>query len=117
MSALTISFTAGLAYNFPALLPCLKEHLNDNFSDILPHILIADYCRLISKTARMQKWHKDFFDYLENNFMESEDEISGLIAVSFIENLPYETSPTHWSIHILKGKMELEYIRIYGPIL
>lgn len=45
MSALTIAFTAGLAYKFSFLIEELEAHLSDNDECILPHLLMAEYAK------------------------------------------------------------------------
>ncbi|MEZ2126798.1 MULTISPECIES: hypothetical protein [unclassified Sinorhizobium] len=115
MSALTVSFACHLAFRFRELLPVLAEHIQDNSGEILPHILMYDYCRFVCGGPDGEhKWQRELLGYLENNFSESDDEISNLIAVSFIENIPDPLTSRHWSVQLLGEKMAEQYSAIYG---
>lgn len=114
MSALTVSFSAGIAFIFPQFLKVLEEHLSDNNQEVLPHLLISDYCRFTMNSRKAEEWHKVFLDYLEENYTQCGDEVSGLISVSFIENLPYPPRETDWVFDMIGSDMKKQYNVIFG---
>lgn len=114
MSALTVSFSCHLAFRFQQLLSPLDQHLRDNSCEVLPHILMSDYCRFVCARDQSSSWINELFKYLEDAFSETDDEVSEVIAVSFIENLPDPATPEHWAIGLLGPKMKRQYRRIYG---
>lgn len=115
MSALTVSFSAGLAYKFEPLLKVFEEHLDDNSGEILPHLLIAGFCRKILQSSKPEKWHFEFFDYLEANYSAGDDLVSELVAVSFIEHLPAPQQEGYWTVSLLGRKLKRQYNRIFLP--
>ncbi|GES43104.1 hypothetical protein RsS62_23560 [Rhizobium dioscoreae] len=111
--AICVAFTAGLAFTFKPLEGILSEHLRDNSGEILPHLLMADYCRLVEKTPESH-WIKSFLAYLEENFSSQNDPLSELISVSFIEHLsPGERLPNP-VVKLLGKRMRDEYRRIFS---
>jgi len=90
MSALNISFVCYLAFRYRNLLHLLEEHIYGNDREIIPHVLMYDYCVFVCEKIKTEGWVSSFLLTLEDNFeLEGEDEISNLIAVSFLEGIPY----------------------------
>lgn len=90
MSVSTISFVSHLAVKFPALEAAFAEHQEDNFGEVLPHLAMADFCRVICNASGKPDWIGEFLQELEENYAEDhDDDVSNLIAVSFIENLAF----------------------------
>lgn len=56
----------------------------------------------------------EFLEYLEANFSLEQNEISELIAVSFLEYLPFHLKEEHWAVSVLGPKLKKQYCHIYG---
>ncbi|MCB5205543.1 hypothetical protein LH464_24205 [Neorhizobium sp. T786] len=114
MSALTVSFSCHLAFVFRELIPVLGEHIKDNSGEILPHIIMSEYCRFSLRFGPGCEWVEKLFSYMESEYSEEDNDISELVAVSFIEIIPYIASEPHWSVKLLGPKMLKQYNNIYG---
>ena len=91
MNPLDIAFLGLLVYRNRELLPVLQEHLQDQESQVLPYLLLADIMRWMIKdlaqsadTIVVRRILKE----LERKFEEEED-LQTLIVCGFLENLPY----------------------------
>jgi|TARA_R100000988_G_C3991594_1_gene163035 hypothetical protein len=113
MSAICVAFSAGAAFKFRELESTLAEHLKDNNGEILPHLLMADYCRCL-EGAVSAEWVRNFLSYLEESFSRKDREVINLISVSFIEHLSPEDSSTRFLEELLGPQMLKEYQRIFG---
>lgn len=113
-NALSLTFVAGLPYLFRDLLPALAEHVDDNRGEILPHLLLTSFCREVCRQSLTNEWIDRFFSYIEFEFKKDNSEICDIIAVSFIEAMPFEVGATHWTFDKLGPKMKAEYRKIYG---
>ncbi|WP_141105652.1 hypothetical protein [Rhizobium sp. R635] len=109
-----VSFTAGAAFKFKQLEDVLAEHLKDNDGAILPHLLMADYCRLVERVPD-DEWVISFLTYLEDNFGGQSESLTELISVSFIEHLPPDGSSADPVVKLLGERMREEHQRIFGP--
>lgn len=113
MSKKSEIFVSSLAKMFPLLAGAFEEHLKDN-DRILPHILMADYCRVVLNADKNDTWIVSFLEELEKSFsLSSDDPVSNLIAVSFVENLPY-TNEGHWIVDRLGHKLRKQYARFFS---
>lgn len=111
-----ISFVSELADKFAPLKAAYVEHLDDNLGEILPHILMADYCRVVISAKPEDLWVKMLLSTLEDKFSDTEDDgISNVIAVSFIEHLP-PPRDEHLIIRLLGKKLRWQYDFIFGQI-
>ncbi len=107
-------FVAGLAKKFSPLLGSLREHLEDNGNEILPHLLMSEYCRVALSSEGSEAWVLAFLEELERSFsLWEDDEISNVIAVSFIEHLPHPDEE-HWIIERLGSKLRHQYNRFFS---
>lgn len=91
MSESTIDLVDSLVAKFPTLEPVLREHLADNFGEVLPHLFFGDLTRyVVSEFVRTGGPGRvqPMLDELELAFSAGDDEVAELIAVSFLENLP-----------------------------
>ena len=91
----TEAFVRDLADAFPEVRLLLEEHLQDNFGEVLPHLLLADVARLTVLLYRQSMESQKAADtldallsYIERAFVDGNDEVRELISVSFVENLP-----------------------------
>lgn len=112
MSTSCIAFVAGAAFSFKQLEEVLSEHLKDSGGDILPHIIMADYCRFIEDNID-EKWTRCFVAYLEEHFSLQEGPISDLISVSFIEHLTPRPDSINPVVKYLGKRMRQEYRKIF----
>jgi hypothetical protein len=100
MSAVTEGFIDDLVAQVPSLQPLLRQHLEDNFGEVLPHVFLGDLTRHVVQEYR--KAHdgeanvgveagtplENVLKAFEDIFAAGNTEISELIVVSFLENLP-----------------------------
>lgn len=91
MSIDHVSFIRGLAITHPIFAPVLRVHLEEN-GEILPHVLLADYTRTLiekfeSSASRDREDVASVLDDLDG-WYERAEELRGLIALSFLFNLP-----------------------------
>ncbi|HSR68677.1 MAG TPA: hypothetical protein VLU25_12130 [Acidobacteriota bacterium] len=97
LSAETVAFVGALVYRFPALLPVLEEHLQDQDGEVLSHVFFGDLTRWIvgrlETAGRKDRILREILDFMEHAFGRGEGEVQELIAVSFLENLPSPGEP------------------------
>lgn len=107
-------FVLGLVKRFPPLERAYREHLYDNFGELLPHLVMADFCRLVCSGRPNESWQDDFLSELESNFSaETDDPVSNMIALSFVENLP-PPGKNHFLVNRLPQKLTVEYGARFG---
>ena len=79
-----------LLREFPEINAIYDEHVADN-EELLPHVFMGDVTRSIVALSlsptRDDSYLKRFLDYLEQASVASDNDVTNLIAVSFIENL------------------------------
>jgi hypothetical protein len=87
-----ISFCRRLVASIPGLSPILAEHRSDNFGEILPHPFMGDVSRWY--LARIRQGDLvgagELATYLDTEYVSGSPYVQDLLAVSFIENLPWE---------------------------
>jgi hypothetical protein len=105
MSCVTIALVDCLVERFEALRPLLREHVADNFGEVLPHLFFGDLTRYVvtrqidaekasgELAAELEREVAALLDELERVYVEGVDELEELIAVSFLENLPRDGEP------------------------
>ena len=84
MQLSAIEFCQRLAQDNPALGQSLKEHLIDNYGQVLPHIFLADVYRKIRDS---KEYAPSILRYLNRAFTSSGKEVNDLIAVGFVETI------------------------------
>jgi len=114
MIAISIAFSAGLAYKYQELLPVFAEHLEDQSGEVLPHILFEEYSQFIFNREKSAEWIVSLLGYLESVYDYDDDPVSNVIALSFIESIPYSENQVHWARNLLGKKMEKHYISVFG---
>ncbi|MGH8990162.1 MAG: DUF7674 family protein [Acidimicrobiia bacterium] len=102
MSETNIDLVDRLVGKFPVLEPLLREHLADNFGEVLPHVFFGDLSRYVVATFDRTSHGRSTVESpdaaqlrqligeLDEAFVAGPDEVSELIAASFLENLPRE---------------------------
>lgn len=111
--AICVAFTAGAAFKFRQLEAVLSEHLKDNDGEILPHLLMANYCRLVERVPD-DEWVRSFLAYLEDNFLRQSEPLTELISVSFIEHLLPEEPLSDPVVKLLGKGMQEEHRHVFG---
>ncbi|WP_112908672.1 hypothetical protein [Rhizobium leguminosarum] len=111
--AVCVAFTTGAAFKFRQLEAVLSEHLKDNDGEILPHLLMADYCRLVERVPD-DEWVRSFLAYLEDNFLGQSEWLTELISVSFVEHLLPDESLCGPVVKLLGKRMREEHRHIFG---
>jgi hypothetical protein len=93
--------------------PLYRTHLEDNFGELLPHLMMADITRwlasLVGRTeddehpapADLELLHT-VVAFLEEQFASGDEATRELIAVSFLENL-WQTGDQYAAINNLLG--------------
>jgi hypothetical protein len=90
MNAIDVALVGAIAYEFPALRPAFKDHL-ETYAEILPHVFMAEVCRWAVRTAAIDQFDRELvalLGFLENALVRDGDSVEELIATSFLENLP-----------------------------
>ena len=99
MTAGSVAFVNEVAALSPTLTALLREHVNDNFGDVLPHVFIGDVARHIVTMVRVPSSEdnpavlcevKRILDVMEAGYAAGMPEVQELIAASFLENLPLQ---------------------------
>ena len=79
-----------LAADFPMLLPLMEEHLADQEGELLPYLFMADVARWANASYVE---HPDvvggLIDWLEREFEEAAAPEKDLIALGFVEAIPF----------------------------
>lgn len=100
MSETSIDLVDRLVDKFPVLETLLREHLAANFGEVLPHPFFGDLTRFATgefsrlgsdqntKGSLPAQRLRQLLDELEWAFVTGPDEVTNLIAVSFLGNLP-----------------------------
>lgn len=114
MSALMVSFICHLAFVCRELIPTLAESLNDNRGQVLPHLIMADYLRMVEDNSDLTEWKSVLLECLEQAITEEKADIRELIAVSFIEHLPVSTDAGHWLVDALGPNLRKQYRVVFG---
>ena len=88
--AVDVAFIGALVYHHPHLTPILQEHLDDQEGELLPHLAMADIERWIEDqwSGNQQDQVLGLLAWMEAAYAAGDD-VTELIAVSFIEHLPY----------------------------
>ena len=107
-----------LVDKFPALQPLRQEHLEDQYGEMLPHVLLADVERWVEKQISNTSGipHPDVrgvLEYLEEGFKSDQGEVNELIAVSFLEHLPRPPDPAS-EIRSYLGPCLQKHLHEYG---
>jgi hypothetical protein len=89
----TVAFMNRLVSEILDLAPLYTEHMRDNFGEMLPHLLMADFARFAVAKATAPadiSQLKVLLEFLERGLESGNVDIENVIAVSFAENLQQE---------------------------
>ncbi|MEZ2372170.1 hypothetical protein [Arthrobacter sp. RCC_34] len=85
----TEQFVRNMVHAFPQLEPILSESLEDNFGEMLPHLIMSDIVRwLADRGAQDRDVAEAILSWLESAYSEGVDEVQQLIVVSGVEMIP-----------------------------
>jgi hypothetical protein len=114
MRADQVALMGALAWSIPPLRPVLETHLEDNFGEMLPHLLIADYERWAESAVQAQDpLLMEFLRLLEDAFRSGGPHVQELISVSFLEHLPRPGKPSS-ELRALIGPTMQQELRVIG---
>ncbi|WP_437438218.1 DUF7674 family protein [Arthrobacter woluwensis] len=89
MKSQTEQFIGNLVQAFPLLRPILDESLEDNFGEMLPHLVMSDIVRwLANRSPKDRDVAGAILSWLECAYIEGSDEVQELIVVSGVEMIP-----------------------------
>jgi hypothetical protein len=75
------------------LRPLLRKHLEDNLGEMLPHLFFGDISRwALDQESRPTGALSRLLSLLEDAFEQGVPEVQELLVVSFLENLPSDSS-------------------------
>jgi len=89
MSDATAGVIRELVTEYPDLSGLLREHVEDNHGEILPHLFMADVVRwLATRATSAPSQCRAILDWMERRFNTGPEDVRGLIAVSGVEMIP-----------------------------
>jgi hypothetical protein len=98
----------------PDLQADLTEHLEDNFGELLPHVLLADVMR-----RTVELYEAGDVDraraILDDRFEAGDPAMQELISTGFVETLPYAGERGHAMRTLLGPELQAEAQRVAGP--
>jgi hypothetical protein len=80
-----------------------REHVADQ-GELLPHVLMGDFCRVAIETAAREgcpHWLRQLLKQLDGGLVSGVGEVAELVGVSFVENLCGEVA----AINVLRPWM------------
>ncbi|QTF73200.1 DUF7674 family protein [Arthrobacter woluwensis] len=90
----TEQFVTNLVQEFPSLRPILAESLEDNFGEMLPHLVMSDIVRwLANRSLQDRGLAGAILSWLESAYGEGSNEVQELIVVSGVEMIPDPGDP------------------------
>jgi hypothetical protein len=90
MTAATDAFCRRIASAVPGLQWVLREHLDDNFNELLPHVFFGDVTRWAETETESNPQSAQvarLMEILDSSFVSQGADVRELIEVSFLENL------------------------------
>lgn len=76
------------------LIPVLDESLQDNFGEVLPHLVMADVVRwLVANRVSRPDVVRSVLDWLEREYARGPEDVRGLIALGAVEMIPDPGQP------------------------
>ena len=90
----TAAFVEGLVRDVPQLSDAYREHLNDNFGELLPHVFLGDVTRWVVAVSQKRTDHDALATLLARMdaiLSDPSHPCRELVLASFVENLGGET--------------------------
>lgn len=114
MKAAQVAFVGHLAHVVTSIAPVLQEHLDDNDGVVLPHIVMADIERWAESVVQANSDDLAvLLNELEAAFASGDEDVTELIAVSFLEHIPRAPEPGH-QLRGLLGPTLREQLDVIG---
>jgi len=89
MSANTIAAIEGLIDSHPNLMPILTESREDNFGEVLPHLVLGDIMQWLASHVRTDaRTCRSVLDWMERQYDRSPEDVQELFVVSGVEMIP-----------------------------
>ena len=102
---------------FPEQANLVDQSIN-NYGELLPHFFVADLVRfLVAKYCELKRQDeninliKRIMEFMEHQFVSAPPLIVELIAVSFVENMPYEHEGGARIVDLLPASLKAELAR------
>jgi hypothetical protein len=113
-----VTFCEWLVGSFPELAPVLEEHRHE-YGEVLPHVFFGDFTRWFvagyqaGDVARLRQ----VAEWLDEQYQTADDVVRDLIAVSFLENLPWPPEPNADVADLLGPLLteRLRYMQTWRP--
>ncbi len=99
-------FLPRLADDVPVLEPLVREHLEDNEGELLPHLLLSDvrqWC--VEHVSTDRATVQQVVDGLEAALASGDDAVENAVAVSFVEDLMADGAPGQTVLALLPPRM------------
>lgn len=99
-------FVSEMLRLFPSLTPTYHEHIEDN-DEFLSHVFFGDVSReFVSKiSAGDDKYVANFLEFIEQSYLDGDEEVQALISLSFVGNLIGEQPVKDKKIVFLNKKL------------
>lgn len=91
-----MAVVGALVHEFPALTGLLKEHLSDNFGEILPTLFLSDVVRWMTEHTDRRDVSVAILAWSERAFGAGDDDIKDAIGTGFVEMGPALRSVDPW---------------------
>ncbi len=105
------TFGENLIEQIPEFTDAYLEHKKDNFGEVLPHLLMGDFTRLIINLYRKGEKNSELFNrciqFIESCFSKNEEKLVNLASVSFLENL-YQAEDDYQNVKNCLGPLALK---------
>ncbi|MGL5867424.1 MAG: DUF7674 family protein [Dermatophilaceae bacterium] len=89
MSATTVAAIRALVHRYRQLTPLLEEHLEENYGEVLSHLVMSDVVRwLVAHLDQDPDLCRSIVDWLEREFERGPEDVRDLIALSGVEMIP-----------------------------
>ena len=94
MSGQTVAAVASLIDGEPALLPILEEHLDSNFNEILPHVLLSSVVFwVVAHRVEYPELLAKLIGWMSRTVESPFQDVRELAVASGIEMFPYPGEP------------------------
>jgi hypothetical protein len=110
MSESTQAEVRRVVESLPELKPLLREHLQSNNGEMLPHVFFGDLCRwAVAQDAVNSPSVEALLGLLDEDCVAGDLDVRELIVVSFLENIPMGSRlPLKLGRHLLAAGGYLE---------
>ena len=94
MRAATVAMIGALVHEYDQFLPLLEEHLDDNFAEVLPHLLLSDVIRVLTANYdESPAMCRSVISWLDREYHSGPEDIRDLIGANGVEMIPSPGQP------------------------